>query len=137
MLTAVPTGVPSRLYVVSKIAHCPKKGSRVCVAALIVRLRPYLSLSAGARSLPSGSSRKPDPGTPARLRGMHALSSPALEPRRSCAWFPSPVSSHGRRRPRRSPWVRRCRRRVLRTQGEREIYQAFRDLTCVYGLAEE
>src|SRR5215213_871024 len=34
----------------------------------------------GARSLPSGSFRKPDPGTPARLRGTHA---PAEHPRPS------------------------------------------------------
>src|SRR5215204_4409770 len=44
MLTAVPTGVPSRLYVISKTAHCPTNGSRVCVASFIALLPPYLSL---------------------------------------------------------------------------------------------
>src|SRR5215203_2667756 len=46
----------------------------------LLTLPVAMSLSAGARSLPSGSFRKPDPGTPARLRGTHA---PAEHPRPS------------------------------------------------------
>jgi len=79
MLTAVPTRVPPRLYVVSKTAHCLTKGSRISVESFIARLPPHSS----ADTSPCGLSC-------AGLTGRHHLVEQVFPPDRSV----SPILAH-------------------------------------------
>jgi hypothetical protein len=93
MLTGVPTGVPSRLYVTSRTAHGRTKGERAGVTITLPpwdrrrRLREGQKVSSvhsptyRAETPPSGFRRRHRPGRSKRPRETPARSCPGLGPR--------------------------------------------------------